>query len=131
MEVPNLICVAIDCPRMLPLESWDARYMTDKRLVITTCGSLEEARSIARALVERELAACVNIVPQVESIYRWQGEVETATEHLLVIKTTVAVLDRLREALSELHSYELPECIEIVIEDGSAAYLEWIGESVR
>ena len=105
--------------------------MTDKRLVLTTCGSLEEARSIAQTLVERQLAACVNIVPQIESVYRWQGEVETATEWLLVIKTTAEVFDRLRETLSELHSYELPECIAIAVEDGSAAYLEWIGQSVR
>jgi len=105
--------------------------MTDKRLVLTTCGSLDEARSIAHALVDRQLAACVNIAPQIEAVYRWQGEVETATEWLLVIKTTIDASDRVREALSELHSYELPECIEISIEDGSAAYLEWIGESVR
>ncbi len=105
--------------------------MTDKRLVLTTCGSLEEARSIAHSLVERHLAACVNITPQIESIYRWQGEIETATECLLVIKTTERAFDRLREALTQLHSYDLPECIEIPIEDGSAAYLEWIGESVR
>jgi periplasmic divalent cation tolerance protein len=105
--------------------------MTNKRLVLSSCGSLEEARRVARTLVDRQLAACVNIVPQVESVYRWQGEVETATEHILVIKTTVEVVDRVREALSELHSYELPECIEIGIEDGSAAYLGWIGESVR
>jgi len=105
--------------------------MTDKRLVLTTCGSLEEARSIAQALVERQLAACVNIAPQIESVYRWQGEVETAAEWLLVIKTTAEAFDRLREVLSELHSYELPECIEIAIEGGSAAYLEWIEESVR
>ncbi|SPE45113.1 Divalent-cation tolerance protein CutA [Candidatus Sulfotelmatobacter sp. SbA7] len=105
--------------------------MTDKRLVLTTCGSLEEARSIAQTLVERQLAACVNIAPQIESVYRWQGEVETATEWLLVIKTTAEVFDRLRETLSELHTYELPECIAIAVEDGSAAYLEWIGQSVR
>jgi periplasmic divalent cation tolerance protein len=105
--------------------------MTDKRLVLTTCGSLEEARSIAQALVERQLAACVNIAPQIESVYRWQGKVETATEWLLVIKTTAEAFGTLREALLELHSYELPECIEIPIEGGSAAYLEWIGESVR
>ena len=105
--------------------------MTDKRLVLTTCGSLEEARSLAHALVERQLAACVNVVPRVESIYRWQGKVETAAECLLVIKTTRDAFDRLRQALSELHSYELPECIEIAIEDGSAQYLDWIGESVR
>jgi periplasmic divalent cation tolerance protein len=105
--------------------------MTDKRLVLTTCSSLEEARSIAQTLVERQLAACVNIAPQIESVYRWQGEVETATEWLLLIKTTAEVFDRLRETLSELHSYELPECIAIAVEDGSAAYLEWIGQSVR
>ena len=105
--------------------------MTDKRVVLTTCGSIEEARSIAHALVERQLAACVNIVPQIESVYRWQGEVETGAEWLLVIKTTQEVCERVRETLSELHSYELPECIEIGIEDGSAAYLDWIGESVR
>jgi len=105
--------------------------MTDKRLVLTTCGSVEEARRIAHALVDRRLAACVNIVPQVESVYRWQGEVETGAEWLLIIKTTVEAFERVREALSGLHSYELPECIEIGIEDGSAEYLEWIGESVR
>jgi len=105
--------------------------MTDKRLVLTTCASHEEALTIAHALVERQLAACVNIAPQIESVYRWQGEVETSTEWLLVIKTTIEVFDRVREVLTELNSYELPECIEIGIEDGSAAYLEWIGESVR
>jgi periplasmic divalent cation tolerance protein len=105
--------------------------MTDKRVVLTTCGSLEEARKIAHAFIERRLAACVNIVPQIESVYRWQGKVEIATEWLLVIKTTAGMFARLRDALRELHSYETPECIEIGIEDGSAAYLEWIGESVR
>ena len=105
--------------------------MTDKKLVLTTCGSQPEAQKIAKALVERQLAACVNIVPQIASVYRWQGKVETAEESLLVIKTTAAAFERVREALVELHSYQVPECIEIGIEDGSAAYLEWIGESVR
>ena len=105
--------------------------MTDKKLVLTTCGSQPEARRIAHALVDRQLAACVNIVPQIASVYRWQGKIETAEESLLVIKTTAAAFERLRVALGELHSYQVPECIEIGIEDGSAAYLEWIGESVR
>jgi len=105
--------------------------MTDTRLVLTTCGSLEEARSIAQALVERQMAACVNIVPQIESVYRWQGKVEMAAEWLLLIKTTAAAFNRLHDTLSELHSYDVPECIEIAIEDGSPAYLRWIGESVR
>jgi len=105
--------------------------MTDKRVVLTTCGSPEEARRMARELVERRLAACVNIVPQIESVYLWKNEIETATEYLLMIKTTAAAFDRLRDAIRELHSYDLPECVQIVIEDGSAAYLDWIGESVR
>jgi periplasmic divalent cation tolerance protein len=104
--------------------------MTDKRLVLTTCGSQEEARRIAQELVERRLAACVNIVPQIESVYRWQGEVETATEWLLIIKTTAHVFESLRETLGKLHSYDVPECIEITVEDGSAAYLDWISSSV-
>jgi len=105
--------------------------MTDKRLVLTTCGSLEEARRLAQALVERQLAACVNIVPQIESVYRWQGKVETAAEFLLLIKTTAGAFAALRDALIEIHSYDVPECIEIDIEDGNADYLAWIGESVR
>ena len=105
--------------------------MTDKRVVLSSCGSLEEARQIAQALVERRLAACVNILPQVESIYRWKGEVETAPEWLLVIKTLAGVFDQLRETIAKLHSYEVPECIEIEITEGSAAFLNWIEESVR
>lgn len=102
--------------------------MTDKRLVLTTASS--EAQKIARTLVERKLAACVNIVPQISSIYRWQGKVEEAQEWLLIIKTTAEVSDRVRDAVAQLHSYELPECICLAIEDGSSNYLQWIAESV-
>lgn len=104
--------------------------MTDKRLVLTTVSSLEEGQTIAHELVERRLAACVNIVPQIQSVYRWQGETEEAQECLLVIKTTEAVLDRVREALEQLHSYEVPECIALTVDDGSRAYLQWIDDSV-
>ena len=104
--------------------------MTTAKLVLTTAGSEQEARKIARALVERRLAACVNIVPHVQSVYRWQEAVEEAVEWLLMIKTTAAALARVREAIAELHSYELPECICVGIEDGSAGYLNWIEESV-
>jgi len=105
--------------------------MTDKRIVLSTAGSEEEARKIARHLVERQLAACVNIVPQIESVYRWQGKVEEAREWLLLIKTTAERFPAVRDALRELHSYDLPECIAIAIEEGSSSYLDWIAESVK
>ena len=105
--------------------------MTDKRIVLCTAGSEDEARKIARHLVEQRLAACVNIVPQIESIYRWREKLESAREWLLLVKTTVKRFPDVRDAIRELHSYELPECISISIEDGSAAYLEWIGQSVQ
>jgi periplasmic divalent cation tolerance protein len=105
--------------------------MTDKILVLTTASSKDEARKIARALVERLLAACVNIVPQVGSIYRWEGEVEEAEEWLLIVKTTRSAFERVRDAVNELHSYDVPECISISIESGSLKYLNWLGESVK
>lgn len=105
--------------------------MTDKILVLTTAGSKEEARKIGRALVERLLAACVNIVPQITSIYRWEGEIEEAEEWLLVVKTTREVFDRVRDAILEMHSYDVPECICVSIDDGSVGYLSWIGQSVK
>ena len=104
--------------------------MTDKRIVLTTAGSEEEARKIAQHLVEHRLAACVNIVPQVESIYRWQGQVESSREWLLVVKSTAAKFAAVRDAIRELHSYDLPECIAISIEEGSPQYLQWLAESV-
>jgi periplasmic divalent cation tolerance protein len=106
-------------------------YMTDKTIVLTNAGSQEEARKIARALLERKLAACVNIVPSVESAYWWQAKVETATEWMLLIKTIQSKFERVRDTVAELHSYDLPECIAITIEDGSKEYLNWIAESVQ
>jgi len=104
--------------------------MTDKRIVLSTAGSADEARKIAGHLVENQLAACVNVVPNIQSIYRWQGKVESSQEWLLLIKTTAEKVDDVRDVIRELHSYDLPECIAIAIEDGSADYLQWIGESV-
>ena len=104
--------------------------MTDKRIVLTTAGSAEEAQKIARYIVEQRLAACVNIVPKIESVYRWQGKVESSAEWLLLIKTTVEKFPSVRTAIRELHSYDLPECIAIAVEDGSEEYLDWIADSV-
>src|SRR6478752_3241056 len=103
--------------------------MTDKILVLTTASSKDEARKLGRALVERLLAACVNIVPQMGSIYRWEGEVEEAEEWLLIIKTTRTAFERVRDAIKELHSYDVPECISVAIDEGSVDYLSWIGQS--
>lgn len=105
--------------------------MTDQRIVLTTAGSEDEARKIARHLVERQLAACVNIVPRIESIYRWQGKVESAQEWLLLIKTTKAGFSAVREAIRSLHSYDLPECIAVEIDDGTPEYLQWMADSVQ
>jgi periplasmic divalent cation tolerance protein len=105
--------------------------MTDKLLVVTTAGSEAEAQKIAKQVVERRLAACVNIVPRIQSVYRWEGKVETAEEFLLIIKTTRARDADVQAAIRELHSYDLPECIVISMEGGSSEYLKWIEESVH
>lgn len=105
--------------------------MTDKRLVLTTAGSVDEARRIAEGLIERKLAACVNIVPKVVSIYRWKGKTEEAEEWLLWIKTSASAFAKVRDAIKEMHSYELPECLCLAIEDGSAEYLSWLEEAVE
>jgi periplasmic divalent cation tolerance protein len=106
-------------------------YMTDKRIVLSTAGSEEEAKKIANHLVESRLAACVNIVPQIESVYRWQGKVESGREWLLIIKTSAELFPAVRDAIRQLHSYELPECIAIKIEDGSKEYLQWLNDSLK
>jgi periplasmic divalent cation tolerance protein len=102
---------------------------TDSRLVLTTAVSQDEAERIARSLVDQRLAACVNIIPGVTSIYRWQGALETAAEILLLIKTTAANLDPLEAALHRLHSYEVPEFLVLTPESASRPYLEWLFQS--
>lgn len=105
--------------------------MTDKRVVLSTVSNTDEAHTIAQALVEKQLAACVNIIGPIQSIYRWKGEVEKSQEFLLLIKTVADNVLRLREELVRLHSYEVPECIALGIESGLPAYLDWISESVK
>jgi periplasmic divalent cation tolerance protein len=105
--------------------------MTDNRLVLTTTGSREEADTIARTLVEERLAACVNIIPQMHSVYRWQDKVDEADECLLLIKTFSTAIDRVRERIRQLNSYELPECISLSIDGGCKQYLKWIDNSVK
>jgi periplasmic divalent cation tolerance protein len=104
--------------------------MTSARVVLTTAGSAEEARKLADALVDRRLAACVNIVPQIESVYRGQGKVERAAEWLLIIKTQASASQGVRATIEALHSYETPECIMFDVSDGDEEYLDWIAANV-
>lgn len=105
---------------------------TEKIVVLSNCTSLNEAQRIAKALVELNLAACVNIgSAPMESIYRWEGEIETAKEFLLVAKTSRDRFDAVEQAIRELHSYEVPEIIAIAIEAGSKDYLAWLDENVK
>jgi periplasmic divalent cation tolerance protein len=100
--------------------------MTEKIVVLSTCGSEEEAVRIATRLVEEHLAACVNLIPRIRSIYRWQGKVEDATEWMLLIKTSRDRYDSLATVLEAAHSYELPEVLALPIVAGSANYLAWL-----
>jgi periplasmic divalent cation tolerance protein len=105
--------------------------MSEERIVLVTAGSREEAERLAEALVGERLAACVNIVGPIRSIYRWQGEVCRDDEQLLLIKTTRQRCESLERRVRELHSYDVPEVIVLPIESGSAAYLSWLREQVE
>jgi periplasmic divalent cation tolerance protein len=105
--------------------------MSDYMLGLCSCPDAETAAEIALALVERRLAACVNVLPGVTSIYRWLGEVERAEEHLLVVKTHWQAYAELEATIQELHPYELPEVIAVNIEEGLPEYLAWISTNVE
>jgi len=96
-------------------------------IVITSAPDREVALKIARALIERKLAACVNILAECTSVYRWQGRLETSAEVPLLIKTRAAIYSEVEAAIKSLHPYELPEIIAVPIERGLAEYLEWVG----
>ena len=100
-------------------------------VVLVTAGSTEEAERIARALVEERLAACVNLVPGIRSIYRWEGKIADDGEILLVAKTRRDSFAALERRVRELHSYEVPEVLALAVTDGSAPYLDWLAEAVK
>lgn len=100
------------------------------RIVLVTCPSLALARKIARAVVQKRLAACVNVLrTSVESFYTWKDKLESAREHLLLIKTTTTRLPQLEREVARLHTYEVPEFIAFPVTEGSADYLSWLKEA--
>jgi periplasmic divalent cation tolerance protein len=105
--------------------------MSDFQIVLCTCADREQAEQIAHRLVERQLAACVNILPGVHSIYRWQGGVESAAEVLMLIKTRAALCNDVQATIASLHSYEIPEFLVLPITGGSEPYLAWLNASLR
>ncbi len=105
--------------------------MADFQIVLTTCADREQAERIAHRLVEQRLAACVNILPGVQSIYQWQGAVESAAEVLLMIKTRVAHTSEVQATIASLHSYEVPEFLVLPVSGGSESYLAWMDGALR
>lgn len=99
------------------------------RIVLMTAGSEDEGARIAKSLVERGLCACVNLIPKVRSIYRWEGTVQDDTEVLLIAKTTKDSLQALSDHAAEAHSYDVPEILAVSVEKGRASYLEWLAEN--
>lgn len=104
--------------------------MSGRLVVLSTVARAEDAERIGRALVERGLAACVNVLPAVTSIYRWKGTLEKEEERLLLIKTRAERFEALKQALVSLHPYEVPEVLALPIADGHQPYLDWLDESV-
>ena len=98
-------------------------------VVLVACPTVAVARRLARRLIERRLAACVNAVPAVESTFRWQGKIEQCRETLLLIKTAAARFEPLRRAIKGLHPYDAPEIIALPVVAGHAPYLKWVGKS--
>jgi periplasmic divalent cation tolerance protein len=105
--------------------------MTDKIVVLSTCATADDAEMLARVLVTEQLAACVSIVPRVQSFYRWKGKLETADEFLLIIKTSRDLFDALNTELEKLHPFEVPEVLAIPIVAGAENYLNWLGVNLR
>ncbi len=105
--------------------------MFDPIVVFVTCGSEEEGLKIANALVEARLAACVNLISPIRSIYRWEGKIWDEKEWLLIIKTQKDKFEELERKVKALHSYSVPEIISLPIVEGSSAYLGWIRENTK
>ena len=105
--------------------------MTDKVVIFVTAASSGEGKKIARHLVETRLAACVNILQPMESVYRWEGKIAEEREFLLIIKSTGELFPEIKAEISKIHSYHTPEIICLPVIDGSRNYLQWVSDSVK
>ena len=105
--------------------------MSDAIVVFMTAATADEARRIANELVERQLAACVQILPEIESVYRWKDEVQREKEILILAKTTAAKFDGLEKAVRAIHSYETPEIVAVPMSQVSEPYRAWLSDNVR
>ena len=112
------------------VRGWITNKMTDKIVVLSTCGSAEEAERLARLLVEARLAACVSVIMQVRSFYRWKGKIEDTGEWLLIVKTSRGLFTEVSRLTGASHSYEVPEVLALPVADGSPAYLTWFGDQL-
>ncbi len=104
--------------------------MTDKVVIMVTAANRRECRRIARRLIEEKLAACVNITQPIQSVYRWEGKIESSKEYLMFIKSKRDLFPQIKTEISIIHSYHTPEIICLPIIDGSPNYLQWINDSV-
>ena len=105
--------------------------MTDRIVVLSTCATAEEADKIARQLLEKRLAVCVNVLAGARSLYHWRGAIEEASEWLLLIKSRRGLFAELRDEILRLHSYEVPEVLALTVADGSEAYLNWMERELK
>ena len=103
----------------------------DFAIILTTASAVEEGQSIANILVEKELAACVNIIPNISSVYRWEGQIQSESEVLLLIKTTKDLEAKVYREVQKVHSYDTPELITLPITNGSETYLDWMTAAVH
>jgi periplasmic divalent cation tolerance protein len=111
-------------------QQYNQQFSQEYLVILNTCPDKESATKVANSLIERQLAACVNILPGLTSVYPWKGQIETGEEVLLIIKSTRSAYEAVETAIRETHPYELPEVVAVPIVAGLQAYLSWIGESV-
>jgi periplasmic divalent cation tolerance protein len=121
----------LPAPVHCPLELQMPESELQAKIVLTTCATPDEAARLGRILVEERLAACATLIPGVHSIYRWQGQVESATETLLLLKTGFGQIPALEARLHHLHSYQTPEFLVLPVEAGSRGYLDWLYDSLE